>query len=235
MPDRLTYELRDGIATVAMDDGKVNVLSLDMLRELGEAFDRAESDGAVVVLAGREGRFSAGFDLGTLTADATNAPVMLRGGFELSVRMLSFPFPVVVACTGHAIAMGSFLLLSGDYRVGASGPFKIRANEVAIGLTMPFAAIEVCRQRVNPSHFDRTVLLAEEYSPDSAVAAGFLDVVVDPAQVVDVARAKAAEYAQLNLNAHAGSKLRAREASLAAIRAAIETDDAGVRAMLGAS
>ena len=232
MSDRLTYELSDGIATITMDDGKVNVLSLDMLRELSAAFDRAESDGAVVVLAGREGRFSAGFDLATLTTDPANAPTMLRAGFELSVRVLSFPFPVVIACTGHAIAMGVFLLLSGDYRIGGDGPFKIRANEVAIGLTMPYAAIEVCRQRLTPAHFSRAVLNAEEYTPRDAVDAGFLDRVVDPSDVLTAARAKAVELSQLNLIAHTGSKLRARKHALDAISAAIEVDDAGFRALI---
>jgi enoyl-CoA hydratase len=232
MTTRVSYDLTDGIATITMDDGKVNVLSLGMLAELNAAFDRGEADEAVVVLSGREGRFSAGFDLATLTTDPANAPVMLRAGFELSVRMLSFPFPVVVACTGHAIAMGSFLLLSGDYRVGADGPFKIRANEVAIGLTMPFAAIEVCRQRLTPAHFSRAVLNAEEYTPRGAVEAGFLDEVVDPGAVAATARTKAVELSQLNTAAHAGSKLRTREHALSAIRAGIEQDDESLRALI---
>jgi enoyl-CoA hydratase len=230
---RVTYELDGRVATITMDDGKVNALSLDMQGEINAAIDRAESDEALVVLAGREGRFSAGFDLRTLMTGAKDAPDMLRGGFELSARLLAYPYPVVIACTGHAIAMGAFLLLSGDYRVGPAGAFKIRANEVAIGLTMPFTAIEICRQRLTPANFDRAVLLAEEYTPQDAVGAGFLDVVVDPAEVVATARAKAAAFAELDLNAHRNTKLRTREQALAAILAAIEADDAGVRAMLG--
>src|SRR5712671_4161796 len=102
----VTYSFEDAIATITMDDGKVNALSLAMLTELGEAFDHAEADGAVVVLTGREGRFSAGFDLGVLRAGGDDAWAMLRAGFELSARLLAFPTPVVIACPGHAIAMG---------------------------------------------------------------------------------------------------------------------------------
>jgi enoyl-CoA hydratase len=227
----VAYQLEDSIATITMDDGKANVLSLAMQGELNAALDKAASDKAVVVLAGREGRFSGGFDLGLLTAGGPDALDMLRGGFELSERLLSFPKPVVMACTGHAVAMGVFLLLSGDYAVGAAGPFKITANEVAIGLTMPLAAVEICRLKLAPAHFNRAVITAELYSPETAVPAGFLDQVVDPAEVLDAARAAAVRMAALNMAAHAGTKLRARGAALTALRAGIEADDAALRAM----
>jgi len=232
MADRVTYELSESIATIAMDDGKANALSLDMLGELNAAFDQAEGDGAVVVLTGREGRFSAGFDLGVLTGGGADAADMLRSGFELAERMLSFPAPVVIASTGHAIAMGVFVVLSGDYRIGVRGPYKYTANEVAIGLTMPRAAVEICRQRLTPAAFNRAVLLAEVFTPDDAVGAGFLDRVVEPAELRDAARAAAAGLAALNRPAHTGSKRRLREPTLAALRAGIEADDADVRAFM---
>jgi len=153
--DLLSYELNDSIATITLDDGRVNVLSPRMLSDINGALDRAEADDAIVVLAGRPGVFSAGFDLKILRAGGDEALAMLRAGFELAARVLSFPKPVVVACSGHAIAMGVFLLLSGDYRVGAAGPYKITANEVAIGLTMPRTAVEICRQRLALAHFNQ--------------------------------------------------------------------------------
>jgi enoyl-CoA hydratase len=120
--------------------------------------------------------------------------------------------------------MGVFLLLSGDYRIGASGPYKITANEVAIGMTLPHAAIEICRQRLTPAHFNRAVVLAEVYSPDNAIEAGFVDRVVGPDAVHDTAREVATELAKLDMAAHAATKQRARGPALQAIRAAIETE-----------
>ena len=149
-----------------MDDGKVNALSLAMLTELGAALDRAAADRAVVVLTGREGVLSAGFDLPVLRAGGTAAARLLHAGFELAQRLLAFPTPVLVACPGHAVAMGVFLVLSGDYRIGASGPYKLTANEVAIGMTMPLAAVEICRQRLTPACFNRAVVLAEVFKPE---------------------------------------------------------------------
>ena len=154
-------DIENSVATIVMDDGKSNVISPRMLSQLNHALDRAEKENAVVVLTGREGIFSAGFDLKILKSGVFNAFNMLIGGFSLSKRLLSFPTPVVIACNGHAMAMGSFLLLSGDYRIGVAGGFKIAANEVEIGLTMPHSAVEICRQRLKPAHLDRTVLLSE--------------------------------------------------------------------------
>src|SRR5215471_17406783 len=100
----VTYHEGDAIATITMDDGKVNALSMPMFDEVNAALDRAEAAGAAVVLAGRDGVFSAGFDLGVLRAGGAAAAALVRTGFELSARLLAFPAPVVVACTGHAIA-----------------------------------------------------------------------------------------------------------------------------------
>ena len=121
MTELVSYQLQDSVAVVTLDDGKVNALSRQMLTDIDGALDRAVADGAIVVLTGRPGVFSAGFDLRVLRAGGEEALAMVRAGFELAARVLSFPRPVVIACNGHAIAMGAFLLLSGDYRVGAAG------------------------------------------------------------------------------------------------------------------
>src|SRR3954447_3906297 len=184
----VTYELDGQVATITMDDGKVNALSLDMLGELHTAFDRAARDNAVAVLTGRSGILSAGFDLKVIRTTGPDAVTMLRRGFELAEKLLSFPTPVVIACPGHAIAMASFLLLSGDYRLGADGNFKITANEVAIGMTLPYAAIEICRGRLTPSQLNRALITAEVFPPDAAVAAGYLDRVVAVDDLLDAAK-----------------------------------------------
>jgi enoyl-CoA hydratase len=217
MPDPVTYSYDGTIATITLDDGKANALSPPIQAAIGSALDQAEADAAVVVLAGRPGVFSGGFDLRVLGEGGDEAVAMLRGGFQLAHRLLSFPRPVIVACTGHAVAMGSFLLLSADYRVGADGPFRIVANEVAIGLTMPHAALAILRWRLSPAYFDRAVMLSETFDPGTAVAAGFLDRVVDSDDVPAAAAEVATAAAALDARAHAATKRRARAATLTAI------------------
>jgi enoyl-CoA hydratase len=223
------YRTEDSFAVLSMDDGKANVLSPQMLSELGAALDRADGDGLAVLLRGRPGMFSGGFDLATLRSGGSASVDMLLGGFALSERLLSFHAPVVAACTGHAIAMASFLLLSVDYRIGAAGPYKIGANETAIGLPMPRYGVEICRQRLTPSHFQRTVINAEIFTPDEAVTAGYLDRVVVGEELDSLAREAVAGLAALDRATHTSTKLLARAQALEAVRAAIELDSAAMR------
>ncbi|MEM7412417.1 MAG: crotonase/enoyl-CoA hydratase family protein [Myxococcota bacterium] len=221
---RVDYAQTNGIATIAMDDGKANAMSPAMLAELNAALDRAEKEAAVVVLTGRSGLFSAGFDLGVLRAGGDPALGMLRGGFELAERLLSFPIPTVAACGGHAIAMGAFLLLSCDVRIGSAGAHRLSANEVAIGLTMPLPAVAVLQYKLTPAAADRAIATAADFRPDEALAAGFLDQVVPPDALAAVCRETATRLASLHRDAHHASKLRARVSTLEALRAGVEAD-----------
>lgn len=224
MTSIVSYELADSVATITLDDGKVNVLGPAMQTAINEALDRAEADSAkAVVLAGNSRVFSGGFDLGVFqSGDPEAALGMLAGGFSLSVRTLTFPVPVIVAATGPAIAMGSFLLLSVDHRVGAPTS-RCQAIEVAIGMTIPISAIEIMRMRLTPAAFQRGTALASTYVGDEAIAAGWLDEIVDADQVLSRAQQVAQEAATtLNAGAHLATKLKARASALTAIRAGID-------------
>ena len=219
-----TYACQGRTATITMDDGKVNAFSIPMLRSLHATFDQAERDRAVVVLIGREHYFSAGFDLKVIAGGGDDLLEMLTLGATLAERVLSFPTPVIAACSGHADPAGAFLLLSADLRIGADGPYRIGLNEVRIGLTVPWFAIELARHRLHPAHFDRTVVNATMYSPQEAVAPGFLDRVVAAKELRAESLAAAEALAELDATAHAALKQRARGAALKAVRAAIETE-----------
>jgi enoyl-CoA hydratase len=226
MTTALVHYERDGqIATITMDDGKVNVFGIPMLRALHAAFDRAERDRVAVVLTGREGYFSAGFDLKVIAAGGDDVAEMVGLDAKLAERLLQFPLPVVAACSGHAFPAGMFLLLCADLRIGADGPFQIGFNEVRIGLTLPRFALALAHFRLNPSHVDRATLLATMYSPAEAVTPGFLDLVVAPPDVLPAARDAARTMAkELDLPSFAATKARARAGALAAFRAAVEQD-----------
>jgi enoyl-CoA hydratase len=229
MDQLVAYEVTDGIATVTMDDGKVNALSMGMISALHVALDRARADEAVVVITGRSGVFSGGFDLKVLGAGGEGAAQLLNEGFELSLRLLEHPAPVVIACSGHAIAMGSFLLLSADYRIGVDGPYRVVANEVAIGMTMPWAAIALCRQRLSPASLDRALNLAVPFTPTEAAAAGFLDRVVEDGELQAAATAVAAGFKDLGRAAHTATKQRTRRQAVAAIREGLAADQPDFR------
>ena len=227
MTSPVTYALTDGIAVITMDDGKANAVSLTLQAGLNEALDQAEKDGAPVILTGRPGILSAGFDLKILAASGQPAVDMLNGGLELAIRLLTFPTPVIAACSGHAIAMGVFLLESCDYRIGVRGNYRYSANEVAIGMTMPFSTIEILRHRVTPAALSRSVLLAEAFTPENAVETGFLDLVVDESALMDTAMNTAKSFLALNMDAHNHSKKRLRAELITAMRDGLAKDYAG--------
>ena len=101
MTSAVSYELTESVATITLDDGKVNVLGPDMQSSINEALDRAEKDSAkAVVIAGNQRVFSGGFDLAVFqSGDPKAALGMLGGGFELSGRCLTFSVPVIMAAT----------------------------------------------------------------------------------------------------------------------------------------
>ena len=228
MSDTLaTYELRDGVGIITMDDGKANAISVAMQNAINAALDQAEKDNVPVIFTGRPGFLSAGFDLKTIAAGGQPTVDMLNGGLELAIRLLSFPTPVIAACPGHAIAMGIFLLQCCDYRIGVNGKFRYTANEVAIGMAMPFSTIEILKQRLTPSAVSRAILLAEVFTPDNAVQNGVIDLIVDEAELMTTAMEFAKSTSALNAMAHSVSKKRLRAPIIAAIREGLVKDDDG--------
>ncbi len=220
----VTYRRDESIAVITMDDGKVNVLGPAMMAEINGALDRAESeDAGAVVIAGNDRVFSGGFDLKVFRSGDAQASIdMLRMGFELSHRLLSFKVPVVAACTGHAIAMGSFLACSTDHRIAAPG-YNFQANEVVIGMVLPYPALEIMRLRLTPSAYQQAAGLARTFFGETALAGGWVDEIVMPERVLDRAAEAAKEFATtLNAGAHHGCKMRARQETLDAMRQGID-------------
>jgi enoyl-CoA hydratase len=224
MSDLVSYELDDGIATLTLNNGKVNAVSPDVIAELNACLDRSEADEAIVILTGQPGILSAGYDLKVMTSSPDNAIALVAAGSTLARRMLAHPLPIIVACSGHAVAKGAFLLLSADYRIGVEGPFRIGLNEVEIGMTMHHVGIELARDRLRKSFLNRSVINAEMFDPQQALAAGFLDVVVAPDELMPTARAVAQDMKRLNMAAHAKTKVKMRASLLQTLDAAIEAD-----------
>jgi enoyl-CoA hydratase len=222
--ESVQYSLQGRVATIRIDDGKRNALSPQVLREIYRALDQAESDGAIVIITGRDSVFSAGFDLGVMKRGGFKAIGMLGSGYALTARVLAYPHPVIAACNGHALAMGVFLMLSADYVIGSRGEFKIAANEVAIGMKMPRVAATVLRHRLNPAAFQRAVTLAEYFDVESARNAGFFDEIVDPAELKTCAETHAEKLHGLDQRAHTASKRRIRAALIRRIRYSVPLD-----------
>jgi len=224
MSDLISYQLEDGIATLTLSNGKVNAISPDVIAAFNAALDRAEQDRAIVIITGQPGILSGGYDLKVMTSGPQNAINLVAAGSTLARRMLAHPYPIIVACPGHAVAKGAFILLSADYRIGVEGPFNIGLNEVQIGMTMHHVGIELARDRLRKSAFHRSVNNGEMFDPAGAVDAGFLDKIVPAEQLLATAQAVAQQMKKINMTAHKNTKLKVRKALLETLDAAIEMD-----------
>jgi enoyl-CoA hydratase len=176
----VTSEIGDGICTLRIDHGKPNSISAEVSEALMKGLDEAEKSADAIVLLGKPGMFSGGFDLPTMGKGPTAVRAMLKAGAQLLMAIYNHPKPVVIGCTGHAVAMGAFITMAGDERIGATGNFKIGMNETAIGMTLPTFGFELARARLSKRHYDRAVVHSTMYDPEGAREIGILDRLVAP-------------------------------------------------------
>ncbi|WP_439100620.1 crotonase/enoyl-CoA hydratase family protein [Congregibacter sp.] len=215
----MEYSLQNDVVTLKFDDGKANVVGNPFLDDINAGLDQAEREGAgAVIIRGRDGMFSGGFDLGEFKKGMAEGRAMVKRGFELLVRLTGYPLPLVAACTGHCVAMGAFIVMASDTRVGARGDFKVTLPETAIGMDLPPILIALTESRIVKEHLTRAALQSELYTPEQAVAAGFFDEVVDAAQLDERTMAIALRLAKLPKTQYAANKLRVRAMTLEAMK-----------------
>ena len=219
----MSYQLINNVAHISLDDGKVNAVGHTFIDSVNAALDSAEQDQAgAVIVRGREGMFSAGFDLGEFKKGPEAGMAMVSKGFELLIRLYSFPLPLVAACTGHGIAMGAFIIMACDSRIGTRGAYKITLPETAIGMDLPPVLLALTASRIPPQYMTRVAIQSEVFDPEQAVVAGFLDEVVDADALDARALAVAEQLLQLPQKQYAANKLSARKNALSDMRAALD-------------
>lgn len=218
-----TIRIENDIAIITMDDGKANAINPPMLEALNTCLDEAEAKAKAVVLTGREGKFSAGFDLKLMMGSEPDlVRDLVKGGGRLALRLYKFPMPVVAACTGHGIAMGAFILLGCDTRIGARGAFKIGMNETQINMVLPHFAIEFPKARLNPLYLTEAAINGTLFAPEEAVKVGFLDMVTTPEALLDAAVAEAERLKAFTGHAYAQNKLLIRKHTIESIAPTVE-------------
>ena len=223
MAQLVDYTFKENVACLHMDDGKANAYGPAMIAALSSALDRAASEARATVIQGRAGVLCAGFDLKIIRGDDAGArDAMRQAGRELLCKAYLHPQPLVFACSGHALAAGALLLLTGDYRIGVQGDFKVGLNETGIGLPLPAFGLEIARDRLHPQFLSAATVLGTVYSPEDALAVGYLDQVVEVEALTAAAFERAQILSALDSDVVAATKRRLRQATL--VRAAAVTD-----------
>ncbi len=193
-----TLKKEEDISIITLDDGKANVFSSEMSQQVNECLDQVETEKGCLIITGKEGMFSAGLDLKTIqSGDMDKIIDMSSNAFKLLARIFSFPRPVIAACSGHGIALGTFLISCCDYRLGVKGNFMLGANEMRTNMVIPTPILELIKFRVNNSHKYRAIIGAEMYTLEQAQEAGLMDEVVDPKDLMKVAKEKAKDLSTM--------------------------------------
>ena len=182
MTDQIATLTTEGdVSIITLNDGKANVFSPEMSSTVSNLLDQVPGDKGSLVITGRPGIFSAGFDLKIISSgDAGAVAAMVKAGFTLLARIYNFPRPVIAACSGHGVALGAFLLCCADYRLGAKGQFIVQANETRNNMSIPTPILEISKSRISKTHWYRAILNAEAYPVEKAIEPGYLDEVTEP-------------------------------------------------------
>lgn len=224
MSEYVDYKVADGIATLTMNDGKANAFGVGMTTALSEGLDRAADEADVAVIVGKPGLFCAGFDLKVINGPKDGVRAMVEAGGELLMKAYMHPQPLIMGCTGHAVAAGALLLCTADYRIGVTGDFKIGLNETSIGLGLPTFGIELARDRLDNRQLNNATMGAQLYSPDAAAEVGYLDEAVSPDTFEDAIAARAEYLKTLDRASYAQVKQRLRCAREALIRSRLQPE-----------
>jgi enoyl-CoA hydratase/carnithine racemase len=194
---RIAYNSEEPPMLLTLDHGPIrelrlnrppaNALSYELICALREAIEAAARNGIhALILSGAPGRFSGGLDVPLLlTYDHAAIAALWREFYALLKALAGSPIPIAAAITGHAPAGGTVLSVFCDWRVMADGDFKIGLNEVQIGLPLPPVIFAGLRRLVGPRRGERLAVRGSLVPPQDALAAGLIDEVAPPDQVIN--------------------------------------------------
>ena len=218
-----TLSQQNDISIIKLDDGKANAFSYEMLSQVNELLKKVPRDSGALVITGRDGLFSGGFDLKTLaTGDMEKITKMVQLGYRLLLELFSFDRPIIAAVSGHSIALGLFVTCSADYRIAIDGKYLCQANEVRNNMDIPPQIMEILKARVNKKYFYSAVFHADAYSVQDSIEVGYIDEVVSKDIFMKRVIEKAKELATLPHPFYANTKKSAHDDVRQKILKAIE-------------
>ena len=179
--------LADGVATIALDDpDRRNALSDELLDELLAALQSARDDAdtrCVVLASTHPTVFCAGGNLGSFGGDATVIDKHLANArFPALFGLLSnFAKPTICKAGGHTLAGGFGIALACDLIV-ASESASFGSPEINVGV-FPFMLMSLLYRNIARKQVDEMMLLGERISPQRGYEMGFVNRVVEPAEL----------------------------------------------------
>lgn len=218
----ISLNIENHVANILIDDGRANVISKHVADDFIEALDEAEQSAKATIVTGGGDKFCAGFDLQTVKSAGKVQVEMVTSGFTLLYRLYSHSLPLIAACNGHAIGMGAFILLCSDTKIGAKHEYKIGLPETAGGMPFTPLLVSILQRELHRPSYNSTALQSQMCSPENAVKANFLDLLVDAEELAATAQMAAQQLMQLPLEQYGENKLMLRHATLTKIKAELQ-------------
>ena len=172
--------LDDGVLSIVIDDGELNVLDEGIIEALGAAISTAEQTSvrAVLLLSGAR-VFSAGADIRRLAELSTeDFPTWNERIQRLFTRLSRLDVPVVASISGHALGGGYELALAADVRVMGQAA-RVGLPEVRLGIIPGAGGTQRLTRLVGPHVACRLLLGGEQYGAAEALSFGLVDDVSD--------------------------------------------------------
>ncbi|MGZ4232535.1 MAG: enoyl-CoA hydratase/isomerase family protein [Solirubrobacteraceae bacterium] len=221
----VSVQTTGAVTLVRVDRPPANAINVELLDELVAVLEGLGAQApAAVVIAGRDGFFSAGVDLKAVPAYGPDEQRrMVTGINRMVLATYGLSCPVLAAVTGHAIAGGLVLALCADLRI-ASLEGRYGLTEIKVGVPYPQAAIGVVRAELT-SHAARKLMLSNQLiDGPEALRLGLFDEVLEPDAVCPRAVELATEMAAFPADVYAATKGELRSRPLNAIKAAVESE-----------
>lgn len=228
---KMQYSMKDRIAQITLDDGKMNVMNWEFFSELSDCLDRAEADQAqVLIFTAKPGVFSAGLDLKLLPTLSIPEQFKFQKTFaSVMLRIYLFPIPTIAAYCGHSIAGGAILSYACDRFMAVDGPYKIQINEIANNMALPSWILLICRSSIPPGFWKEALLHAHIYSPREAFEKGIMDdLIPENSDVLEAAKVYAKDLFRLNTSMYAVSKKFMRQKEADEVMAVFEKEIVGI-------
>jgi len=191
----LKVEIKNSIAEMVLDDGKVNAINIELMTQIMDELDEIEfSNANALIITGRGKSFSAGIDLVRMLKEGDDYRRQFIIDLEaLFKKVYTFKKPVIAAINGHAVAGGCILAACCDYRIMADVKAKMGVTELKVGIPFPSVPMEVFRSIVHKGYLNEVVYMGQLYEPRGAMKRGLINEIVAQENLMERSRELAAE------------------------------------------
>ena len=183
------------VLTVNRPD-KLNALNADVMQALREALHAAKSDpavGAVVLTGSGSKAFVAGADIaGFAGKTAHQLRELARSGQVVLNLLEGLGKPSIAAINGFALGGGLELAMACTIRI-ASRTAKVGQPEVNLGLIPGYGGTQRLPRLVGKGRAMEMVLTGDPVTAEEAFRIGLVNRVVEPDELLEVAKAMAAK------------------------------------------